>query len=113
MYQSLPQVSLAPGSSAMMKTKALDERGRLLLRCLQVNQPRDRVDFLAAGMWASFISATGAESQVSLPRAEELGEALVQGYLQPMKIDDERALAVAASLDKGKDGGLPEYHFMT
>lgn len=63
---------------------------------------RDRVDFLAAGMWASFISATSAESQVSLPRAEELGEALVQGYLQPMKVDDEQALAVAASLHKGK-----------
>ena len=75
---------------------------------------RDRVDFLAAGMWASFVSATSAESQVSLPRAEELGEALVQGYLQPMKIDDERALAVAASLDKGKAvaTGIP-IHDMT
>src|SRR5204863_547191 len=69
---------------------------------------------LAAGMWASFISATSAESQVSLPRAEELGEALVQGYLQPMKVDDERALAIATSLDKGKavDIGIP-LHDMT
>jgi hypothetical protein len=63
------------------------------------------VDFLAAGMWASFISAASAsgESLVSVPRAEELGEALVQGYIQPAKVDDVHALAMAKELDKGKD----------
>lgn len=65
---------------------------------------RDRVDFLAAGMWASFVSAASgvSKSSTSIPQAEELGEALVQGYIQPMKVDDPEALAVAAALDKGK-----------
>ena len=58
---------------------------------------KDRVDFLAAGMWASLINATGGESQVNLPQAEELGEYLVQGYTHPMTIDNERALSIAAS----------------
>jgi hypothetical protein len=65
---------------------------------------QDRVDFLAAGMWASFMTAASmsGESLISIPRAEELGEALVQGYIQPAKVDDERALAIAKELDKGK-----------
>jgi len=54
-------------------------------------------------MWASFVSAaSGGSKSSSIPRAEELGEALVQGYVQPMNVDDPRALAVAASLEKGK-----------
>jgi len=59
------------------------------------------VDFLAAGMWASFISATSKGSHSSARRAEELGEALVQGYLEPAKVDDEQALAMAALLGEG------------
>jgi hypothetical protein len=71
---------------------------------------KDRVDFLAAGMWASFISAaSSSESQVSLPRAEEVGEALVQGYIQPINADDPRALAIARSLDKGKSIDMSLY----
>src|SRR5271170_527950 len=67
------------------------------------DRARDRVDFLAAGMWASFVSAaSGRSKSSSIQRAEELGEALVHGYIQPMKVDDPRALAVAASLGKGK-----------
>ena len=70
---------------------------------------RDRVDFLAAGMWASFVSAASAESKnSSIPRAEELGEALVQGYIQPMKVDDPKSLKAAALLkeEMGVDTAL-------
>jgi len=75
------------------------------------DRTRDRVDFLAAGMWASFVTAAsgGSKSSNSIPRAEELGEALVQGYIQPMKVDDPKALAVAAAMEKGK-GVAPLEH---
>lgn len=68
---------------------------------LSISEPaRDRVDFLAAGMWASFISATSKGSHSSAQRAEALGEALVQGYLEPGKGNDDQAL-VAALLGEG------------
>jgi hypothetical protein len=61
---------------------------------LSVSEPaRDRVDFLAAGMWASFISATSKGSYAS-EQAEELGEALVQGYQEP--VNGDQSLVIAA-----------------
>ena len=79
---------------------------RKMIPSVSTSEPsRDRVDFLAAGMWSSFITAASAtgESVVSMPRAEELGEALVQGYIQPSKMDDIRALTMAKNLNKGKE----------
>lgn len=101
-------VSKAPANLSCVGELSDDEDSssrwtRKTVPSVSTSEPvRDRVDFLAAGMWASFISATSNESNTSLPRAEELGEALVQGYIQPMKVDDESALAIAASLNKGK-----------
>ena len=76
--------------------------GRAIRNTVPFVSGGDRVDFLAAGMWPSFLTATSMDSQVNLKQAEQLGEALVQGLIQPAKVDDESALEVAAVLDKGK-----------
>jgi hypothetical protein len=78
-------------------------RTRPSVPSVSVSEPvRDRVDFLAAGMWASFVGASSMESSASIHSAEEFGEALVQGYLQPTNINDSNALAIRGPSDNGK-----------
>jgi hypothetical protein len=64
---------------------------------------RDRVDFLAAGMWPNFISASSLDDR----RAEELGEALVQGYLPSETVDDDGGLDVVLDDREGDEFNVP------
>ena len=76
------------------------QRRRGHVPSLSVSEPtRDRVDFLAAGMWASFISATSKGSYAN-GQAEELGEALVQGYQEP--VNGDQSLPMAALIGDGR-----------
>jgi hypothetical protein len=78
-------------------------RTRKSVPSMSVSEPaRDRVDFLAAGMWASFVGAASMESGVSIHSAEEFGEALMQGYLHPTNFGDTGTLPLRGPLDKGK-----------
>jgi hypothetical protein len=104
MNKSSTSVNLACGGQLSDDEDTGSRRTRRTVPSTSTSEPvRERVDFLAAGMWASFISAASTGSHASGPGAEQLGEALVHGYIQPMTVDDEEALAVAASLDKGKE----------
>ena len=103
---SAPEPKSAVSASFSCTGQLSDDEDQSSRRTIRNTIPfvsgRDRVDFLAAGMWPSFLTATSLDSHVNLQRAEELGEALVQGYIQPSRVDDESALEVAAALDKGK-----------
>jgi hypothetical protein len=60
---------------------------------------QDRVDFLAAGVRPNYIPNSPQESQISIPMAEQLGEALVHGYIQSTGLDDDKVQAFPVPLE--------------